>query len=378
MQMDTITVVGGSNGGYAAAADFADQGYEVQWYVRSPGHHEAVLSDERVHLQVSDHYVGRRTPGERRVVAVDGVTTDLAEAVAGADLVLVPLPTTTQEAVIEELVPAVEDGQVVVFAPGNCGSALFRRALDDARPATDVAVAETPTLPYVTRRSGPAEATINLDAVSLPVGAFPGRDTDRAHEALSAVYDVAIPVENALDAALTNSNACVNATPTVLNAGAIESDEIAFNIHRHGVGERMLDAVMAVDDERVHIREELGFREPHVTQEEYYRPGPETGEHFYGANAREALMSADTFSEDPPSLDDRYVHEDVRIATVLLASLGEFLGVETPTIDAVVRIAEALMGESYGETGRTLETLGLDVGDRETLASVLERGYDAA
>jgi len=378
MEMDTITVVGGSNGGYAAAADFADQGYEVQWYVRSPGNHEAVLSDEKVHLRVSDHYVGRRTPGEQRVADVDGVTTDLAEAVAGADLVLVPLPTTTQEAVIEELVPAVEDGQVVVFAPGNCGSALFRRALSDTRPAADVVVAETPTLPYVTRRSGPAEATINLDAVYLPVGAFPGRDTDRAHDALSAIYDVAEPAENALDAALTNSNACVNATPTVLNAGAIESDEIGFNIHRHGVGERMLDAVMAVDGERVRLREELGFGEPHVTQEEYYRPGPETGEHFYGANAREALMSADTFSEDPPSLDDRYVHEDVRIATVLLASLGEFLGVETPTIDAVVRIAEALMGEPYGETGRTLETLGFDVGDRHTLEAVLERGYGAA
>lgn len=375
--MEAVTVLGGSNGGYAAAADFADRGFDVRWYVRTPEHHRAVLDAEQITLRVSDTYRGRRRPGTAREVRIAHVTTDLAAAVTGADLVLVPLPTTTQGAVIEGLVPAVERGQVVVFSPGNCGSALFRRALSRDRPGADVTVAETPTLPYVTRRSGPAEVTINLDAVRLPVGAFPGRDTGRAHEALSTLYDATIAAENALDAALTNSNACVNATPTVLNAGAIESDEIAFNIHRHGVGDRMLDAVMAVDDERVRVREALGFGEPHVTQEEYYRPGPETGEHFYGANAREALMSADTFAEDPPTLDDRYVHEDVRIATVLLASLGEFLGVETPTIDAVVRIAEALMGEPYGETGRTLEALGLDVDNRGELRTILERGYGA-
>ncbi len=70
-------------------------------------------------------------------------------------------------------------------------------------------------------------------------------------------------------------------------------------------------------------------------------------------------MSADTFSEDPPSLDDRYVHEDISIATVLLASVGEFLDVETATIDSIVHIAESLMDEEYSETGRTLEQLGL-------------------
>jgi opine dehydrogenase len=375
--METVTVVGGSNGGYAAAADFADQGFDVQWYIQTPENHREILAAEQITLRVSDTYRGRRTPGTAREVQIAHVTTDLTDAMAGADLVLVALPTTTHEVVIEGLVPAVESDQVVIFSPGNCGSVLFERALSEAHPDADVVVAETPTLPYVTRRSGPAEVTINLDAVRLPIGAFPGRDTDRAYEALSVLYDAAIPVENALDAALTNSNACVNATPTVLNAGAIESDEIVFNIHRHGVGERMLDAVLAVDDERVRVREALGFGEPHVTQEEYYRPGPETGEHFYGANAREALMSADTFAEDPPTLDDRYVHEDVRIATVLLASLGEFLGVETPTIDAVIRIAEALMGEPYGETGRTLEALGLDVDSQEELRAILERGYGA-
>lgn len=372
--METVAVVGGSNGGYSAAADFVDQGFAVQWYVRSPGNHEAVLESERVTLRTSDHYEGpRRTGGERRDVEIDTVTTDLGEAVAGADAVVVPLPTTTQHDVARDLVPLLEDGQVVLLSPGNFGSYIFAREHAD-HGTGDVTFAETPTLPYVTRKSGPGEVTISLDAVRLPVGAFPGEETDRAHEAVSELYDAAIPASDALDAALNNSNACVNATPTVLNAGAIECEEITFNIHRHGVQNGVYNALMAVDAERVRIREALGYDAPHFTQDEYYEPGPETGEHFYGANAREALMRASTFSDDPPSLDDRYVHEDVSIATVLLASLGEFLDVETPTTDAVVHLAEAMMGEPYRETGRSLDRLGLADYTRGELDAVLERG----
>jgi opine dehydrogenase len=377
--MQTVSVIGGSNGGYAAAADFADRDFDVQWYVRSPERHERVLTDQRLTLRVSDDYIGRRTPGTARTVSIDRVTTDLGAAVAGADVVLVPLPTTTHEAVSRELAPHLEDGQTVVVCPGNVGSIYLRRAIDGLDdPPSDVVVAETPTLPYVTRRSGPGEATINLDAVRLPVGAFPGADSDRAHEAFSHLYDAAVPAENALDAALNNSNVGVNATPTILNAGAIDCGEFAFNVHRQGVTDRTLRAVLAVDDERVRLREELGFEPPHFTQDEYYHPGPETGEHFYGANSREALTAADTFSEDPPSLDDRYVHEDVRVAAVLQASLADHLGLETPMLDAIVGLAEVLMDEPYRESGRNLAELGLATDDRATLHAVLERGFDAA
>jgi len=375
--MSTIAIVGGSNGGYAAAADFADRGFDVNLYLRTPAHHEAVLDRGELTLHVSENYTGRRTPGATRDVQIAHVTTDMREAISNADIVAIFLPTTTQSAVAEAVVPHLTDRQIVLLAPGNCGSVLFRRALDDQMdPPSNVVVAETPTLPYVTRKSGPGEVTINLDAVQLPVGAFPGADTERAVQVVTELYPVATAAEDALDAALLNSNACVNAVPTVLNAGAIESDEIAFNIHRHGVGDRMLEVILSVDAERVRIREELGYGEPHITQEEYYEPGEETGPHFYGPRSREALMAADTFSEDPPSLGDRYVHEDVRIATVLLATVGEFLGVETPTTDAVVSIAEALMNEPYRETGRTLQRLGIDAPTSEALKTVLERGFE--
>lgn len=375
--MNRVAVVGGSNGGYSAAADFADQGFAVQWYVRTPGNHEAVLDTETVTLRTSEYYEGpRRTRNEHRDVPIDLVTTDLAEAVSDADVVVVPLPTTTQRAVASDLVPHLEDGQVVLLCPGNFGSYLFARE-HEKHGDGDVVFAETPTLPYVTRKSGPGEVTISLDAVRLPVGGYPGDETDHAYDRIEELYAAAIPANDALDAALNNSNICVNATPTVMNAGAIECDEFAFNIHRHGVQDGVYEALMSVDQERVAVREALGYGPPHFTQDEYYVPGGETGEHFYGKNAREALMRASTFSDDPESLDDRYVHEDVSIAGVLLASVADYLGVETPTTNAVVHLAEAMMGEPFRETGRSLEQLGIADYSREAFETLLAHGRPA-
>jgi ABC-type sugar transport system substrate-binding protein len=89
---------------------------------------------------------------------------------------------------------------VIVFSLGNCGAAPYGRALDArANTPEGAVVAETPTLPYVARTSGPGKVTISLDAMRLPVGAFPGRDMDWAHDAIAALYpEAALPAANAL------------------------------------------------------------------------------------------------------------------------------------------------------------------------------------
>ncbi|MCW8173624.1 hypothetical protein D8S78_23495 [Natrialba swarupiae] len=272
--MHTVAVIGGSNGGYAAAADFAEQGHTVQWYVRSPDNHAAVLDSQSVTLAVSPRYEGR---DERRTIGPPShstVTTDLAEAVSGADAVVVPLPTTAQRGSFPTSHRFSRTIKSCCSVP-ETSVRILRQSIDELDdPPENVTVAETPTLPYVTRRSDDAESTINLDAVALPIGAYPGDETDRALAVVEGFYESAIPAENALDSALNNSNSCVNAVPTVLNAGAIESDEIeSFNIHRHGIGDGVYNALMSLDEERVRIREELGYDEPHFTQDEYYRPG---------------------------------------------------------------------------------------------------------
>jgi opine dehydrogenase len=61
----------------------------------------------------------------------------------------------------------------------------------------------------------------------------------------------------------------------------------------------------------------------------------------------------------PDRLHHRYVDEDVPMSLVPIASLGEMLKVETPTIRAVIHIASIMRGIDFWEIGRTVEKLGI-------------------
>jgi opine dehydrogenase len=60
------------------------------------------------------------------------------------------------------------------------------------------------------------------------------------------------------------------------------------------------------------------------------------------------------------SLDHRYFHEDVGYGLVFWQSLAQQVGVETPNISAVIRLASVLMEQGYSAQGkRTMKSLGL-------------------
>ena len=61
----------------------------------------------------------------------------------------------------------------------------------------------------------------------------------------------------------------------------------------------------------------------------------------------------------PPSIDHRYISEDVPMSLVPLSSLGAMLGVPTPAIDMIIQLGSILHSTNYRAVGRTVESLGL-------------------
>src|SRR5687768_12142854 len=118
-----IAVLGGGHGSYAAAADLSERGHRVRFWRRDTAASQPVL--ERGEIVLKDH------AGTRQVV-IASPTADLAAAVRGAALVLIPLPATAQEELFTRLAPLIEEGQVVFLPPGTFGSyvlaAEMRRA----------------------------------------------------------------------------------------------------------------------------------------------------------------------------------------------------------------------------------------------------------
>jgi opine dehydrogenase len=89
-----IVVIGGGNGSYAAAADFAEAGHDVRWWRRNASDFAQVVAG----LQAADNtLVLTDVRGAAGRFSIGLVTDDLAAAIAGgrADR-LTPTPATAQ------------------------------------------------------------------------------------------------------------------------------------------------------------------------------------------------------------------------------------------------------------------------------------------
>jgi opine dehydrogenase len=61
----------------------------------------------------------------------------------------------------------------------------------------------------------------------------------------------------------------------------------------------------------------------------------------------------------PPSVQHKYVIEDVPCGLVAMSSLGRVAGVATPVIDGLIAITSAMLGRDFRAEGRNLDHLGL-------------------
>jgi opine dehydrogenase len=89
-------------------------------------------------------------------VAIERVTTELAAAVDGAEIIIIVTGGNAQDTVATSLAPLLRDGQIVLLIQGNTGGALVvRRALDRAGCRARIDVAEMDNYPYSCWRRGP-------------------------------------------------------------------------------------------------------------------------------------------------------------------------------------------------------------------------------
>jgi len=353
-----VAVLGGGHGAVATAGDLALRGHEVRLALRNRERFAAIFATRRIRLE-------GLLEGEAEVAEV---TDDHAAAVAGADLVVVPLPAHAQEAMALRVAAALREGQTVYLTTGTFGSYVFRETLK-REGAADVAVAENATLPYGARMAGPATVRIGLVASHLPTGVYPASRAEEALVAIRELYPATEPVEDALSAGLLNFDGALHAPLVFMNAGPIEQSE-AFDIHVDGNPPSVVKVSVALDRERIALREALGYASHHWPLEDLYS---RVGETFYGVISRERIERQSVWRETI-DFQHRYVVEDVGCGLALWSSLGRRLGVPTPLADAFLALASAVNGEDYRVTGRTLENLGLAALSMEKLHERLRSG----
>ncbi len=347
-----IAVLGGGNGSFAAAGDLALQGHGVRLWRRDAAE---VAAHRAVGLRIM-----LKDANGRHDVQLALVTTDIAEAVRDAELILCPTPAFAQQDIARLLAPHLTNGQVVFLPPATFGSTIFATAARDAGNRAAVSFAETGTLPWLARKHGRFEVAITIRAKRLPVGVFPLKAADHALDVIGQVFPGVIEsCGDALSAALLNAGPIIHSPLIVMNAGAIEHFE-RWDIHKEGT-------------QRIAVREGFGYGSPHFPLAHHY--ASEGEQWMYGRGSHDRLTDSGDWRERIVLAEHRYMREDLRLGLAFMISAAELAGVATPLAKAFLAIGGAICGEDFMNQGRTLASLGLGDLDRERLQTLLREGF---
>lgn len=358
-----FAVIGAGHGGQAMAAYLSMRGYPVNLHSRSAARLEPIRANGFIRLQGA--YTGLGRP---RVV-----TTDLDEALDGADVVMVAVPANAHRTLAVQAAPHLRPHQIVVLNPGRTGGALeFRATLTAMGYGESVRVAEAQTFIYASRTVGPGVSRVFSVKRSVPVAALPAIHTADVLRKLRPAFPQFVPAVNVLKTSLDNMGAILHPGLTILNTGRIEATAGDFEYYREGATPSVVRVLEAMDRERLAVARALGITA--ISASDWLRAA-------YGVPAGclySALQANDAYRgiKAPPDMDNRYIWEDVPTSLVPMASLGDMLNVPCPTIKSMVDLACALHGRDYWAEGRTVETLGLAGLDREAIARLVNAGAE--
>jgi opine dehydrogenase len=345
-----VAVIGAGNVGCALAADLALRGVEVRLFNRSPGRLAAIRAAG-----------GITVTGEIEGFApLSLMTGSLEQAVDGAAVVAVTVPTASLPAYAAALAGTTAGEQLIWLNPGHSGGALYLAAELARAGRGERTICQLTTASHASRLTGPATVRVLLRS-RASVAALPSSHLEECHRLLDALLPGQFGrAESVLEADLANLNAILHPPAMVCNAGWIEATGGKFGFYAEGSGPAVARVMDAIDHERIALARALGVRAVPFA-ELFHQLGFTTGQDLRGGGAYHAIRRSELIRpiQSPPQLDHRYLHEDVGWGLVPWMYLAAAAGSPAPTITALTHLAGLINGIDYPREGLTLERMGL-------------------
>jgi len=340
-----FAVLGAGHGGLAMAGHLALMDFEVNLYNRSEERLWGVKATGGIRLDGDIEGFGR--------IAL--ATTDMEKAIKGVDFIMVVVPATAHSFMAMECAPYLANDQIIILHPGRTFGALeFKQIISRLNPNVNVIIAEAQTFIYASRVVGPGNAYIFRRKNSIPLAAVRAHKIPIILKKLKPAYTEFVPGDNIFKTSFDNIGAVFHPAICVLNAGWIE-DINDFQFYVEGITRSVSRVLEQIDSERVAVAAALGIRALTAREWLYLAYGA-IGKTLYDAvhanPGYRGIMA-------PPTLEMRYITEDVPESLVPISSIGKKFNLETPAIDSLINLASCLNGTDYWKTGRTVEKLGI-------------------
>jgi opine dehydrogenase len=360
-----LTVCGAGAAGLAIAADSALKGLEVTLFELPLFAAKLEVARARGGIEVTEG--SETTAGATGFARLAGTTSDAAEAVAGANVIMITAPAMYHDVFMDAIAPHLAAGQTVLFNTGYWASLRQTVRLGDALP--DVTLAESNIMPYICQPEGDA-VHIGRYKRHFCVAAFPGERSQAVYELVHQIYEQYDPASNVIDTNIAAAgNPPIHPTLTIPIAGYYFDRHMGGRFYQDATvpGARLVDA-FDVERERLaaHFGSELFQTEFDFDKQSYL---------YSGADISEALRSsphAGWFAT--AAYLEQVCSEDIIYAYVPMVRLGDALGVDLPITRAMVDIMGVMLQRDYWAEGLTLEALGLAGLGREEINDFVMTG----
>lgn len=333
-----ITVIGAGNGGQTFASFFSHVGCDVTLYNRNPQVLNEIKINEGIEL------IGVYNFKEK----INKLTSNIAEAVIGAELIMVATPANAHCDIAEQIAPFLKNDQIVVLNPGRTlGTHCFLSVLKSNGLKSDIILAEADTLIYTCRLIKNGLCRVFSIKKELHVAAHNPNNTKKVCDILSKFYDVIIPSSSVLETGLSNLGVIFHPVPVILNIARIEERE-TFSHYKQGISPTVASFLEKIDEERVKVARLLGFNVDSAVKwlNRIYKTE--------GNTLYEALQNNMAYTEvlAPSTIHNRYIYEDIQTGLVPLSILSKELGVENGAIDVIIKLASILYDYDFYKNGR--------------------------
>ncbi|MBE9506102.1 MAG: NAD/NADP octopine/nopaline dehydrogenase family protein [Chloroflexi bacterium] len=384
--LQRVAVLGGGNIGQTEAADFALGGCEVRLFdfpEFAPRSLAEVLQTKKIELSGGQSNLKdfKRTG----IAELAMVTTDIGKAMKGAGFVVVAIPAMGHPRMFEQMIPHLEDGQIVNIFPDNFGSLMLRDMLRKSGRTVDIVVGAWHSAPYGTRLSSPGHVHLAIREANQIYDTLPSCDADQFIEEVRDLpifggVSEFIRAETVIGVGFANANPLVHVPGSILNVGAMEVSQVEdilapkgqWNLYKHGMSPAVSRVQIAFYREEQALMAALGLKMiPEYTERQFYSKYSVMAMEYFIPFGVATLMG-NIFG--PNSVEDRYFTEDIPIGTVARYNLATALGVDVPIIKAMIDLGSLICQRDFLAEGMTLAKMGIEGLDREQLARYLREG----
>lgn len=360
--MARVAILGAGAGGAAAAVELTTRGHAVTLWNRSA----ATLAPFRAAGGV--RHTGVLGDG---FTPLHAVTTDLADALAGAEAAMVCLPAPAHEPLADELFAAGCE-LPLVLNPGHTAAALSLRArMADATPP----LAALSTLTYVARAPEPGAVRVTGVAGRVRGACLPGGE--RALHWACTLYPAVRREPDVLAVGLANVNAVLHPPAAVLGVAWVESTGGDFRFYADATTPAVVRVMAALDAERLAVARAFGHELDPLLDE---MAAIGTAEPVAaGGDLRAAIAggAANRSIQAPDSLAHRYYAEDFGYGLLPLQALAGVARVEVPTASALLALADTFLPGGVRAAGLGADRLALGGLDTEGLLARVREGVAA-